>query len=277
MAMVQFSNKARLESKDSLGPGPRAATAATKANRSGTDEWSNGPHSVRMAIVLIEPRTLIRECLSKCLAISGGGESVEAFALASDWVKAQTHRPAAPLVLLSTADRDTAEIEREIAVLSNAEPLASIVLLSDDADSDHVLSALDKGARGYISTSMPFDVAMQAIQLVRAGGTFIPVECLRASKTPVNFGSTRPNSEPQGPFTTRQLAVIEALRQGKANKIIAFELNMRESTVKVHVRNIMKKLQAKNRTEVAFRVNAMAPLAKGCAGCTSPIFTKSLP
>ena len=53
-------------------------------------------------------------------------------------------------------------------------------------------------------------------------------------------------------FTTRQAAVVEAVRQGKANKIIAYELNMRESTVKVHVRNIMKKLKAGNRTEVAY-------------------------
>jgi DNA-binding NarL/FixJ family response regulator len=51
---------------------------------------------------------------------------------------------------------------------------------------------------------------------------------------------------------------VEALRRGKANKIIAYELNMRESTVKVHVRNIMKKLKAKNRTEVAFLTNAWA-------------------
>ena len=53
-------------------------------------------------------------------------------------------------------------------------------------------------------------------------------------------------------FTRRQVAVIDALRKGKANKIIAYELNMCESTVKVHVRNIMKKLNAKNRTEVAY-------------------------
>jgi DNA-binding NarL/FixJ family response regulator len=53
-------------------------------------------------------------------------------------------------------------------------------------------------------------------------------------------------------FTARQAAVIEALRRGKANKIIAYELNLRESTVKVHVRNIMKKLHATNRTEVAY-------------------------
>ena len=55
----------------------------------------------------------------------------------------------------------------------------------------------------------------------------------------------------------RQEAVVEALRQGKANKIIAYELNMQESTVKVHVRNIMKKLNAKNRTEVAYLTRNM--------------------
>ncbi len=48
---------------------------------------------------------------------------------------------------------------------------------------------------------------------------------------------------------------INALTQGKPNKIIAYELNLRESTVKVHIRNIMKKVGAKNRTEVIFKVS----------------------
>jgi DNA-binding NarL/FixJ family response regulator len=56
-------------------------------------------------------------------------------------------------------------------------------------------------------------------------------------------------------FTARQSAVVEAVRHGKANKVIAYELNMRESTVKVHIRNIMRKLKARNRTEVAFLTN----------------------
>ena len=59
-------------------------------------------------------------------------------------------------------------------------------------------------------------------------------------------------------FTARQIAVIDALRKGKANKIIAFELNMKESTVKVHVRNIMKRLKAHNRTEVSYLANQLA-------------------
>ncbi|MNE26255.1 CsgBAC operon transcriptional regulatory protein [compost metagenome] len=56
-------------------------------------------------------------------------------------------------------------------------------------------------------------------------------------------------------FTQREVDVINALTQGKANKIIAYELNLRESTVKVHIRNIMKKVDAKNRTEVIFKIS----------------------
>ena len=60
-------------------------------------------------------------------------------------------------------------------------------------------------------------------------------------------------------FSARQLDVVNALRRGKANKIIAYELQMRESTVKVHIRNIMKKLGATNRTEVACKVGELLP------------------
>ena len=61
----------------------------------------------------------------------------------------------------------------------------------------------------------------------------------------------------------RQEEVVKALRRGKANKIIAHELNLRESTVKVHIRNIMKKLRATNRTEVAYKLNEMFPFTSG--------------
>ena len=58
-------------------------------------------------------------------------------------------------------------------------------------------------------------------------------------------------------FTNRQSAVFEALKRGKANKTIAYELNMRESTVKVHVRHVMRKLKATNRTEAVYKLNEL--------------------
>ena len=53
-------------------------------------------------------------------------------------------------------------------------------------------------------------------------------------------------------FTQRQSQILDCLRRGMANKLIAYELGMCESTVKVHIRNIMKKLKATNRTQVAY-------------------------
>ena len=62
-------------------------------------------------------------------------------------------------------------------------------------------------------------------------------------------------------FTPRQIAVLNHLKLGQANKIIARELQMSESTVKIHLRNIMKKMKATNRTEVACRAHILATTA----------------
>jgi DNA-binding NarL/FixJ family response regulator len=125
-----------------------------------------------------------------------------------------------------------------------------VVVLSDNEDPDIIVQMLGKNIRAYVPTSLSINVAMHAMDLARAGGVFVPASSLiTAHRAPeAAAGAPKNNS----PFTARQAAVVEALRRGKANKIIAYELKMRESTVKVHVRNIMKKLHATNRTEVAY-------------------------
>jgi DNA-binding NarL/FixJ family response regulator len=67
-------------------------------------------------------------------------------------------------------------------------------------------------------------------------------------------------------FSPRQRQVLERLNEGKQNKIIAYELGMAESTVKVHIRHIMKKLNARNRTQVVLMSrNALQPRAASAA------------
>jgi len=94
------------------------------------------------------------------------------------------------------------------------------------------------------------------MHLVEAGGTFAPATSLISWKR-MGDSATPQSGHLKELFTARQAAVLGALRQGKANKQIAYELNMREGTVKVHIRNIMRKLKAKNRTEVAVLANGM--------------------
>jgi DNA-binding NarL/FixJ family response regulator len=115
---------------------------------------------------------------------------------------------------------------------------------------------MKKGARGYIPTSLVLNVAVEAIRLVCAGGIFLPASTILHTQQSPMAGEAKKDPAPES-FTRKQAAVIEMIRKGKANKTIAYELNMCESTVKVHVRNIMKKLRARNRTQVAFLANQM--------------------
>ena len=144
---------------------------------------------------------------------------------------------------------------RQVEDLSEHTKNTSVVVLSDKDDPDLIVEVLEKGVRGYIPTNLPLSVAIQAMQLVQSGGVFVPANSLIAARRKPH--ETMGNSLGNGIFTARQAAVVEALRRGKANKIIAYELNMKESTVKVHVRNIMKKLHATNRTQVAYITNRL--------------------
>jgi DNA-binding NarL/FixJ family response regulator len=132
-------------------------------------------------------------------------------------------------------------------------------VLADRDDADEVNCALTHGVRGYIPTSIEWEVAVAALRLISAGGTFVPADALRST-------AAKPDDQPEGErqgrsdgldLTPRELSVIDLLREGKPNKLIAAQLDMQENTVKVHVRNILKKLNATNRTHAAFVANRL--------------------
>ena len=207
-------------------------------------------------IVLIEPRLLFRECLTRALS-SAAKQIVVSFPSVEKWLEVRATTICASVIILSLSNTlQTETAKREIALLSQLAERLPVVLLSDMEDPDRIIAALDEGVRGYIPTSIPLDVAIEALRLVKAGGIFVPASSLIAARKSAE-GTQSVRQAGATLFTARQAAVVDALRKGKANKIIAFELNMQESTVKVHVRNIMKKLKAKNRTEVAVMANGM--------------------
>ena len=145
-----------------------------------------------------------------------------------------------------------------IGRLLNSAPDTATMVMADADALGGIVRVMRAGVRGYISTSMTLDVAIEAIRLVEVGGQFLPANSvLRGEETPAPTTANEHSDELHRIFTTRQAAVVGALRKGMANKLIAYELNMQESTVKVHVRNIMKKLKARNRTEVAYLANRL--------------------
>ncbi|GLS35949.1 DNA-binding response regulator [Mesorhizobium tianshanense] len=208
---------------------------------------------------------LDRQCLAQCLTAYGVGKEILSFGSVEEW-RHQENAISASAILLNVGSRKVTDAKTgaEIADLVNEAHPVPVVILADTDDLEQILKALNYGAKAYIPSSIRFEICVEAVNLVLAGGTFVPASSVFALHKAIDTGvdSTRAMASV---FTERQEEVVQALRRGKANKIIAHELNLRESTVKVHIRNIMKKLKATNRTEVVYKLNEMFPgaLASG--------------
>jgi len=138
-------------------------------------------------------------------------------------------------------------------------PDLPFVFLSDHDELRDILDAIQIGARGYVSSVFNPSTVIQSLRLVLAGGAFIPHNALMeiTGKTAMLREEECPNVAKIDPpllhtLTPRELEVFELVRRGKSNKIIAYEIGVQESTVKVHTRKIMTKLKAINRTHAAF-------------------------
>jgi len=219
-------------------------------------EFQSSDHQLSL-IAVVDGRRLQLQCLALALGADGTGFRVRAFADLDDWRDAaETHATvSAILFAIGGKHADSPELAWNLQALVSEYSRTPTIVVGDIETPAHVVQVLDYGIRGYIPTSVGLNVAIEAVRLAQAGGIFVPSDCLVQSFHREHGQSTTSTIPLSGLFTKQQAAVAEALRRGKANKIIAYELNLAEGTVKVHVRNIMQKLQARNRTEVAFKIN----------------------
>lgn len=202
------------------------------------------------AVVIISGCPLYGDCLQRAAA-HALPNSILAFGKADAYVATGTTDAALLIFCVSGVSPQDAEAQLE-TLLAAADTKTAIVVVGDDESASRVRHLIGKGIRGYIPTSLHLSATVEALNLIMAGGTFAPADSLLQPRRDGALDiAPIAGTADQLVFTAKQMAVIEAIRRGKANKVIAYELNMCESTVKVHVRNIMKKLQAKNRTQVA--------------------------
>jgi DNA-binding NarL/FixJ family response regulator len=214
-------------------------------------------------IAVIESRTFIRECIRRSVQ-SAFPLTVLTYSTAIELE--QQHLASSPkLIILSWLEDNKEASINALKVLSELDPKIPVIVLAYGNDAELARTTICHGAKGYIPVTMGFEITIEAVRFVLAGGTYVPMDCLLARRGPEDAPSEAPTS---GLVTARELAVVRAIQKGKSNKVIAYELNMCESTVKVHVRRIMKKLNAKNRTDVAIKSqSALRPFA-GTDACT---------
>ena len=119
---------------------------------------------------------------------------------------------------------------------------APVIMLSGEDDAGVIRRVIDHGASGFIPKTSTPRMLDAALQLILAGGIYLPPEAL----------ASEPEPEPETGLTERQQQVVLKAVQGKANKVIARELHIAEGTVKAHLSSAYKTLGAANRTEAVY-------------------------
>jgi DNA-binding NarL/FixJ family response regulator len=143
-------------------------------------------------------------------------------------------------------------------------PETPIIIISAVFDREILQKTLDIGVAGYIPKTASNNLIISAINLVLAGGVYIPHELLYS--TPQQQKNDEQQKEYVAPLkalekmtentvsttqkglTERQIEIVKCIAEGLSNKQIAYKLNLKEGTVKVHITIILKVLNVKNRT-----------------------------
>jgi len=147
--------------------------------------------------------------------------------------------------------------DQSFKTLQHLFAILPVVILADFFCSNESLLAIyEDGVRGFIPTvSTTLEQFIGILQFVAVGGVFVPLDSLFLQR----IGKRHATAEVSNyQFTRTELVVLDRLKQGKANKIIAHELNVSESTVKVYIGKIMRKLKATNRTQVVCQAYALS-------------------
>jgi DNA-binding NarL/FixJ family response regulator len=125
-----------------------------------------------------------------------------------------------------------------------------VVVLSSEDTPAGIRRVIEHGASGFIPKSSTPPVFIAALRLVLAGGTYLPAHALNAppADTPA---AERRRPAIQG-LSDRQVEVLLKAIQGKANKVIAKEMDLAEGTIKAHLSASFRALGVQNRTEAVF-------------------------
>ena len=187
-------------------------------------------------ILYIDDHTLVREGVAALInrqpdmqviaEASSGSEGVEQFRL---------HQPDVSLVDLRLPGISGIEV---IAKILDERPGARILVISSSEGDVDIHRALSAGALGYVLKGMPREALLEAIRKVHRGEKAIPPEVAAAVAGHLT----------DDPLTSREIEVLVIVATGARNREIAVNLGISEETVKMHVKSIISKLGAEDRT-----------------------------
>ncbi len=199
------------------------------------------PKGSEMRILIADDHDLLRDTLVLYLQSEGGFETVTApdYPTAANLVAAD----AFDLVLLDFSMpgmEGLTGLERIMAMEGNHR----VAIISGTANREVAEQALASGAAGFLPKTLSAKSLINAVRFMAMGEQYAPLDFMRAE-----------DDEPQHPLaellSQREFEVLQGLTEGKSNKEIARDLDIREPTVKLHVKTLYRKIGASNRTQAA--------------------------
>jgi DNA-binding NarL/FixJ family response regulator len=226
-------------------------------------------------VALIEDHDLTRVGIRTALQQRGEIEFVGEAANGMEGLKLlETSKPDVAIVDIGLPDIDGIELTRQFKRFkeSNEDTPTKILVLTLQDNEDAVLAAFAAGADSYCMKNISFDNLLEALQVTNEGNAWIDPAIARivlkqtksnqqaAEPAALNKTVTINASEPEYsqlieayPLTERELEVLQLIVEGCSNATIAEKLFITVGTVKTHVRNILNKLCADDRTQAAVR------------------------
>jgi DNA-binding NarL/FixJ family response regulator len=192
----------RIQVESALAPAQQQKTDGRFVPLEGHSAEANG------FIAAIEGSTFIRECIRQSLQ---SAFSLPVLTYSTAVELEQKHLRISPkLIMFSWAEGNKEANTNALKLLSQVAPSTSVIVLAYDHDAELARTAIRHGAKGYIPVTMEFEIAIEAVRFVLAGGTYVPMDYLLARS---GLGDTPSEQSPtSGPITARELAVIRAIQ-----------------------------------------------------------------
>lgn len=213
----------------------------------------------RIRLLVVDDHTLFRRGL---ISLLRADERFEVVAEAGDAGEAQrAARDARPDVILLDNHLPGVSGVDALPGLREAAPAAQVLMLTMSEDEADLAAALRGGARGYLLKTSDSEVLAKAIVRVAAGESTLSPEMadklVAAFQAPVEPAAAAASAggpvsaDPTAALSPREQEILDGIARGQSNKAIARELGIAETTVKIHVQHILRKLGLSSRVQAA--------------------------
>jgi len=204
----------------------------------------------KIKVLLADDNELFREGLARLLEESGGITVVSKCDNGNEVLsRTRNYHPDLVLTKMGLPGCDGMEATRWI---TEHLPRTKVAVLTDSEDEQDLFTAIRAGAKGYLLKNTALEDLVRSIELLARGGLIVSSQLagrLLSEISSLHGKNSRADEETR--LTEREREIVELVARGATNKEIGETLFIAENTVKVHMKNILEKLQLRNKQQVA--------------------------